>query len=70
MQKFVRLAAPFAVLGVAVGIPTPVSAREVSALAGPAVSLVSGLNEPSSMLVWGSVLAGLAYILDDREGRS
>lgn len=57
-------------IGIVTGLPADAAAREAAAVAGPALQVVSAMNEPSSLLVLGSVLAGLAYIIDGRQGRS
>ncbi|MGE0815471.1 MAG: hypothetical protein AB7O28_17985 [Vicinamibacterales bacterium] len=47
----------------------PLAAREVVDLGGTALRAVTTLTEPGAMLVWGTVLAGAARMLN-RRGRS
>lgn len=57
-------------VGLVTALPALATAREIAAIAAPALGFVSAMNEPGSLLVLGSVLAGLAYLIDGRQGRS
>lgn len=61
---------PFCAIAVLVLTPATAFSRELPAMVGPALRLAAGMNESSSLLLLGSVLAGLAYIIDGRQGRS
>lgn len=61
MKSTVRIAAALVVMALGVALSSsPLSAREVEGLSGSALRVVSGLTEPGALLVWGTVLAGLA----------
>jgi hypothetical protein len=61
MKSTLRIAAVLGVVALAVALASsPLSAREMTGLGGSALRVVSGLTEPSALLMWGTVLAGLA----------
>lgn len=62
-----RLAAAIGVMVLGVALASrPLSAREVQGLSGSALRAVSGLTEPWALVVWGTVLAGLAQVIGRR----
>lgn len=61
---------PLCAIAVLILSPAMASASEIPTLVGPAMRVVAGLNESGSLLLLGSVLAGLAYIIDGRQDRS
>lgn len=66
MKRTLPLAAAVAVaLGVALA-SSPLSARGVTGFSGSALRAVSGLTEPGALLLWGTVLAGLAHVFSRR----
>jgi hypothetical protein len=51
-----------AVVGLGATLATPLGARELHGLG----TIVSRLSEPGALVLWGTVLAGLAYVLNRR----
>lgn len=67
MKSTLRIAAALSVVAVGVALASsPLSAREMTGLGGSALRAVSGLTEPGALLVWGTVLAGLARVFGRR----
>ena len=67
MKSTLRIAATLGVVAVGLALATsPLFARETTGLGGSALRAVSGLTEPGALLVWGTVLAGLARVFRRR----
>jgi hypothetical protein len=62
MVKLSLIAVPLAVVVAAMSASTPDTAQ-ASILGGSALSLLTRLTEPGTLLVWGTVLAGLASVI-------
>ena len=64
MKSSLRLAVALSVVAFGVALASsPLAAREMSGLGGSALRVVSALTEPGSLLLLGSVLAGLARVI-------
>ncbi len=64
MKSSFHLAAALGVVAFGVALASsPLSAREMSSLGGSALRAVSAITEPGSLLLLGSVLAGLARVM-------
>jgi hypothetical protein len=67
MKSTLRIAAALGVIALGVALASsPLSAREMTGLGGSALRAVSGLTEPGALLLWGTVLAGLARVFGRR----
>jgi hypothetical protein len=61
MKCSLRIVTALGVMALGVALTSsPLSARELRGLSGSAMRVVTGLTEPGALLVWGTVLAGLA----------
>lgn len=67
MKSTLRLAAALGVFALGVALTSSsLSAREMQGLSGSALRVVTGLTEPGALLLWGTVLAGLARVVGRR----
>jgi uncharacterized protein YjeT (DUF2065 family) len=67
MKRTLPIAAGLAVVVLGVALTSsPLSARAMTGFSDSALRAVSGLTEPGALLLWGTVLAGLAHVVRRR----